>query len=42
MSDRDDLGRTRVFAAFYLGRLRAQVRELRGRKYPGNHSGPPK
>ena len=42
MSDRDDLGRTRVFAAFYLGRLRAQVRELRGRKYPGNHSGPPR
>ena len=40
MSDRDDLGRTRVFAAFYLGRLRAQVRGLRGRKYPGNHSGP--
>jgi hypothetical protein len=29
-----------VFAAFYLGRLRAHVRELRGRKYPGNHSGP--
>lgn len=42
MSDRDDLGRTRVFVAFYLGRLRGQVRELRARKYPGNHSGPPR
>lgn len=40
MANRDDLGRTRVFVAFYLGRLRTQVRDLGSRTYPGNHSGP--
>ncbi len=40
MGSREDLGRTRLFVAFYLGRLRSQVRELRGQKYPGNHPGP--
>jgi hypothetical protein len=42
MANREDLGRTRVFVAFYLGRLRTQVRDLRARTYPGNHSGPQK
>jgi hypothetical protein len=37
---RDELSRTRIFVAFYLRRVRTQVQALRGRTYPGHHSGP--